>query len=460
MQFDAWTVFVDFSLMAALLLLGQVLRAKVKLFQKLLIPAALIAGFIGLALGPNGYQVLPLSTSLGKYASILIVLVFAAMPIGDRPSKQQLSSAAVGGMFTNVTGIAIAQYGFGMAFALYVLNLIWRLHPGFGLMLATGFYGGHGTAAAVGSTYKGLGWEDALGLGMTSATVGIVGGIVFGVAIINWGTRKGYTHYVTSPEDLPQELRTGLIPPEKQKVGGKVTVSSISVDPLAFHVGLILLPSVVGYYAAEYMKVLVPSLTIPAFCMSLVFAFILQYFLVKSDAIDYVDRSTISRISGTATDFLIIAGTASIKLSLLAEYWAPLLLLFTFGFLINLLWFFCVGKYSSPTDWFERNMMVWGHATGVVATGVLLQRIVDPDFKSRGVEDSGIADIINRPIIIALQVVPPLVISWGGMWPHITTWVIIGATLLLLVIAKVCGWWKPGINPQAYRKVTPQVAGK
>lgn len=28
---------------------------------------------------------------------------------------------------------------------------------------------------------------------------------------------------------------------------------------------------------------------------------------------------------------------------------------------------------------------LWGHATGVAATGVLLQRVVDPDLKSRGI---------------------------------------------------------------------------
>ena len=58
-------------------------------------------------------------------------------------------------------------------------------------MLATGFYGGHGTAAAVGSAFESLGcWDEALALGMTSATAGIIGGIIGGVSLINWATRK------------------------------------------------------------------------------------------------------------------------------------------------------------------------------------------------------------------------------------------------------------------------------
>ncbi|MDK2882885.1 MAG: glutamate:Na+ symporter, family [Bacillota bacterium] len=97
-------------------------------------------------------------------------------------------------------------------------------------------------------------------------------------------------------------------------------------------------------------------------------------------------------------------------------------------------------------------MMVWGHATGVVATGILLLRVVDPDFKSRGVEDSGIADILNRPIVIALQVLPPLFLSMGGSWPHIVTWTITGATVLLLIVAKALGWWRPDSPVQRYRE--------
>ena len=85
MKFTAWSVFVDFALMGGLLVLGQYLRAKIKLFQSLLLPAALIAGALAWVLGPNGIHILPFSNSVGTYASILIILVFASMPIGDEP---------------------------------------------------------------------------------------------------------------------------------------------------------------------------------------------------------------------------------------------------------------------------------------------------------------------------------------------------------------------------------------
>lgn len=281
MKFTAWTVFVDFALMGGLLVVGQFLRSKIKLFQDLLLPAALIAGILAWVLGPNGVNLLPFSGSVGTYSSILIILVFASMPIGDKPVDWRKSGRGIGEMFSNLTGIALAQYGLGMALSLYVLSAIWKLHPGFGLMLATGFYGGHGTAAAVGAAFESLGWEEAQALGMTSATVGIIGGIVGGVALINWATRKGLTNFITSPAELPTELRTGIISEEKQQPYGKATVASISIDPISFHLGLLLIPSVLGYYLSEWIGTINPDLQIPAFACALIVAYIVQSILLS-----------------------------------------------------------------------------------------------------------------------------------------------------------------------------------
>ncbi|BCV24041.1 sodium/glutamate symporter [Gelria sp. Kuro-4] len=441
MKFTAWSVFIDFSLMGGLLVAAQILRAKVKLFQDLLLPAALIAGLLAWALGPNGLGWLPFSGSVGTYSSILIILVFASMPIGDKPVDWRQSGRGIGEMFSNYTGIALAQYGLGMALSLYVLGAIWKLHPGFGLMLATGFYGGHGTAAAVGAAFKGLGWDEALGLGMTSATVGIVGGIVGGVAFINWATRRGVTSFLDSPAELPRELRTGLVAPQDQKALGKATVASISIDPLSFHLALILIPSLIGYYLSKWVLVLNKNLQIPEFAWALLVAYLLQYLLIQTGTNKYVDRATVTRISGTATDLLIVAGMESIKLSVIIKYAAPLALLFAFGFALNWVWFMYLGSHMSREHWFERNMIVWGSACGVLTTGIMLLRVVDPEFNSRAMEDTAAALVLNRPIVIALTALPPLLIMNGLAGQF--TWATIGGLAVLLVAARIFGWWTP-----------------
>src|SRR5699024_451759 len=101
-------------------------------------------------------------------------------------------------------------------------------------------------------------------------------------------------------------------------------------------------------------------------------------------------------------------------------------------------------KYSSSKDWFERGIMNFGRSNGVVATGVLLNRVVDPDQKSRGLEDTGITDLMNRPIAIALQVLPPLFIGMGGRYPLYTTLAMCAAFIVLTILALVIKWWTTG----------------
>lgn len=457
-----WQVLIDTSIMGVLLLVGEILRARVKIFQKVLVPPAVIAGFLALFLGPKSpievMRILPLSASFGTYASVLIVVIFAATPIGDKPEKDAVSVSKISGMFFNITGIAVLQYAVGMlATLLFLTKLYPELDENFGLMMATGFYGGHGTAAAVGKALEDLGVANMTDLGNTCATIGIVGGIITGMIVINWGTRRGYTHYVESPKSLPMEMLTGLVAPEKQKSSSKDTVASICLDPLGFHLGIVLLASLIGYLAAKWFAAFTLNnfnykVSIPEFCLSLIAGLIINSLLNKTGADKYVDRGTVQRIQGTATDFLMISGIGSLNITVVMDYAVPLIVVCGLGFLCTWFWFLVVGGKSSESDWFERNMMMWGHATGVAATGVLLQRVVDPDLKSRGIEDSGIADIFNRPFIIGLQVLPPILItSLGTKGSWMVTIVSFVLVIGMWIFAYVTKGWVPGRKLVQYR---------
>ena len=363
-----WQVMVDVAIMGSLLLLGTLMRAKIKLFQKVLVPPAVIAGVLALLFGPKSpieaMRFLPLSTSFGTYASVLIVVVFAATPIGDKPNKESLKGSRMMGMFFNITGIAVLQYAVGMLLTITLLTRFFpALNESFGLMMATGFYGGHGTAAAVGKSLQDLGVENMTDLGNTCATIGIVGGIILGMIIINWGTRRGYSKYVENPKELPVEMRTGLVPPERQVSIGKGTVASICLDSLGYHLGIVLFASWIGYLASKGIAAFTLAhfhykVSIPEFCLSLIAGLIVNSLLNKTGAQKYVDRGTVQRIQGTATDFLMVSGIGSMNLAVVMNYAIPLIVVCAAGFIINWIWFIWIGGKSSESDWFERNMIV------------------------------------------------------------------------------------------------------
>ena len=50
-----------------------------------MLPASVLAGFLGLLLGPRVLGVLPFSDQLGTYASVLIAVVFGCLGLTDTP---------------------------------------------------------------------------------------------------------------------------------------------------------------------------------------------------------------------------------------------------------------------------------------------------------------------------------------------------------------------------------------
>lgn len=83
-----------------------------------------------------------------------------------------------------------------------------------------GYCGGHGTAAAVGQAFSQMGDDDRMTLAMTAATVGIVSSVFLGMTLSNGLPKRGYTSFLATFENLPHELRTGLLPEDKRESVG------------------------------------------------------------------------------------------------------------------------------------------------------------------------------------------------------------------------------------------------
>lgn len=238
----ATTVLYDFCMMSALLFVAKVIRAKVRFIQRLYIPSALIAGFLGLVFGPRGLGWIPFSSEFGNYAGILIAVLFGSLFLGNKTKasfKQMFNR--VGETFLVNCAAEVFQFGFFMLIGVAVLPKIFKgMHDGFGLMLPSGFVGGHGTAAATGGVFAENGWADATSIGQTFATIGLLVGIFGGVILINIAARRGWTKAIKSVNELPEEMLTGLIPGGKRQATGEETTSTMSIDTLTWHLGLVL----------------------------------------------------------------------------------------------------------------------------------------------------------------------------------------------------------------------------
>ncbi|MFR3662680.1 hypothetical protein [Flintibacter sp.] len=72
------------AIVGLLLVVATLIRLKVPLLRKAFIPASLLAGLIGLALGPYALGVIPqdMISSIGTLPTHMITVVFACMLLG------------------------------------------------------------------------------------------------------------------------------------------------------------------------------------------------------------------------------------------------------------------------------------------------------------------------------------------------------------------------------------------
>ena len=403
--FNPWTLFVDIGIISLLLLLGKLMRVKIKFIQKLFIPPSLLAGFIGLALGPHGFDVLPISSQTGTYAGILIAFIFGALPLTSQKTK---GNQEIGAMWVYSQAGMLLQWAFGGLLGLLVLSQFWPLSPAFGITMPSGYCGGHGTAAAIGQAFGQLGQDEILTLAMTAATFGIVASVILGLIFVKWGTKNKHTAYLADYKDLPSELRTGLLPQEKRESMGESTCSSISIDSLTFNLAIISAIALGGYGISKLAAYYMPGFELPVFSCAFVAGIIIKKMLDKTRASESICPQTVGHISGAMTDYLVAFGIASIKLSVVLEYIVPLAILLLSGLAVTLIYVFFMGRKLMKECWFEKALFTWGWFTGTRAMGIALLRVVDPKMKSRCMDSYALAYLFIAPVEIALITFAPV----------------------------------------------------
>ncbi|MEJ2888862.1 sodium/glutamate symporter [Actinomycetospora aeridis] len=436
MEYTPWSLLVDAGLIGALLLVGTMIRRWVRLAQRLMLPASVIAGFLGLALGPNVLGVLPFSDELDTYASVLIAVIFACLPLGD-----ELGLRGFGRGTASFSAYSMAMYtlqvGLGMLLALLLLGPVFGTPDGFGLLLFAGWAGGFGSAAAVGTTFQEAGWVEANSLAFTSATIGLLTGVIGGIAWANWAARRGHTR-LGALTDMPEAMRSGLVrDPEERTAIGVGTTSPSAIEPLGLQVGLVAAVTAAAYGVGEAISALI-DLELPTFVLAFVVGLLVRAALERTPAWSYTDSRTIKSLSGVSTDVLIVCGIASIVPRFVADAWLPLTILFVVGLAFLLAMVRWVAPRVMHGAWFEKALFTWGWATGSVATSIALLRMVDPDLDSRTLEDFGLAYLPVVPVETASVALTPLIVIAGLGWAVGAGWTTFG--LIALALPFVLGW--------------------
>lgn len=438
MEFTSYDLLVDVGWISVLLIIGNILRQRVRVLQQLLLPAPITAGLIGLILGPEVLALVPFSDEIGDYTTILIAVVFASMAY----SMDLGGSVAKGArnMWAFSTTMFMFQWGLFVLAGIYLFKPVFGTEDWFGMMLPVGFVGGFGTAAAFGSALEDTaGAAAASSLGFTAATVGTLVAIIGGVIVSNWGIRKGKATELQG--DLPKELRSGYIEDEAERPSiGKATTNPSSIEPLALNGGFVVFTVLVAYMVKGLISSQWENVSIPLFALAFVIGFIGRGLLRLFKKPNYLDKDTVSAISGAATDYMIAFGIASIAPAALAAYWQALVLLFILGTIFCLFYLLVMAPLYFGEQWIERGIFGWGWATAAVATGIALLKMVDPKLKSGTLNEYGVAYVGFGPFEIGMNILAPIAVlaSFTGPFGWVSTVVAVG-----ILVASFALKWVP-----------------
>lgn len=448
MEYTHMSFLMDFAYMSILLIIAQFMRARIKFLQNFFIPSSLLAGLFGLALGPQFLNIIPWSGKIGSYAYMLVCVLFAGLFLGK---KEKISFKKifhqVGDSFCVNMAAEFICFGTALLIGGFLMMVLFpEVFPQISLLLPSGFCGGHGYASTIGTALNNLlGREDCVIIGQTFATMGLLTGIFLGVACINYGTRHGCTRFVTDAKALPEDCRTGIVPAEKRISMGQETINPMSMDPLAFHLALTLAATWAGYAFYDWYKQYLPDIELPVMCLTMIAGVLLQTFLNHTPFRDSVDEHVEGRIGSMVTDYLVGFGVASISITVVLEFLWPIVVLCVLGVITPFIFVFFIGRKLFHNFWFERSIFIFGWITGVVAIGVTLLRIVDPEGKSGTLNDYGYSYTIQSIVeVFIIALTPSLAVSMGCTASGAILSLI--GIALLLFSAKVFGVYHEKMN--------------
>lgn len=433
------------SLLSVLLLIGTFLRAKVKLFQSLYLPASVIGGFIGIIISPEilgRFSNYSISEEWIKTYSllpgILSVPIFAAIPLGmflnENKNIKSMYPSKVLICFGLFQCASMTQSAIGYATNMFFskINPQLNMYRTFGYELSAGFAGGHGLAAATGKLLEGFGipqWEIAQGVALTTATIGLIGGIVFGIIFINLAVRKNKTKIIKRINDnADKSMEVGYNKDiNKQNSLGRETFLSSSIETITFHLAIIFTVCGIAYIVLNFVKKMnIAGLNVlPVWTYSMIIMFALNFIIKKLNLVWMVDAKVKAKIMGTLSDFAIVSAMTSLPIKAIINYIAPITFMCILGFIITYLLVFPLNSFFFKEDYsFERAIISWGTLTGVLITGMTLLKICDPEYKSPALSEFSLG--FSLMSVTGLLIVPILntVLAVGSTFDNFITAII------------------------------------
>ena len=441
-----WVFIIQIGLIAGAILLAQLLRQKLSLIRKSLMPVAVLAGFLLLIAKYLGLVRLD--------EAILEMLVYHGIALGfiAMSLRVPVEKQSKGGDLTGLKSGAVIVSTYmiqGITGLLISLLLAYTIMPGLfkaaGLLLPMGYGQGPGQANNIGSSYEALGFAGGRSFGLSIAAAGYLVACIVGVVILNILSRRGKLGVSRRSESEAPSL-------DFFQNKDEIPVSD-SIDKLSVQIAMVVLVYLITYLAAWGITSGIAALSAGLagtvntliwgfnFIIGSALAILVRVLLEKAKKAGFIKRQyqnnyLLNRISGFFFDIMIVAGIASIRVEDIRGLWLLFVLMAVAGAAVTWvhLRFVCRDVYRDY--YYEGLISMYGMMTGTISSGVLLLREIDPDLDTPAANNlitgSSFGIILGAPILVLVGLAPK---------SDLLCWITLGLVavyyvLLLLLIFK------------------------
>lgn len=415
-----WSVILQFGVIAAMILISNILRRKIPFVRKSLLPTAVLAGFILLIL--RSVHLFEMNTEFLEmitYHGIAIGFIALSLRIPAKSTKAEKLSGPKSG------ALIISSYLIQGIMGLIITVLLGftfmpNLFKAAGILLPMGYGQGPGQANNIGSMYETLGFAGGRSFGLSIAAAGYLSACIVGIIFLNILVKKGKVK-IKSYEEVSGSLTVDAFQDKNE-----IPIAE-SIDRLSMQFAFVLVVYLLTYLAIDGLAALAVrfgggmAITLETLLWGFNFIFgsvvailVRSLFKIlrrqKLMTRQYQNNYLLSRISGLAFDYMIVAGIASIEFSDLVDLWLPFILMSIAGAIGTYVFLRYMCKHVYPEYFYEGLVSMYGMMTGTISSGVLLLREIDPEFKTPAANNlltgSSFAILIGAPMLLLIGIAP------------------------------------------------------
>ena len=395
-DFEVWGFINLIATLLLSLLAANVLKRRVGFLRASLIPTSVLGGILLLIISViyqsiTGKLLFDTAFFGGNGMSTMEIITYHALALGFiastlKSSDKKLTKERNIEIFnTGVTTVStyLLQAVFGMGITMIVALIVTDFFPAAGILLPFGYGQGTGQALNYGTIYENdFGFVGGRSFGLTVAALGFLSASIGGVIHLNILKKKGKVK-VLAPKD--ERLTEAQV-----QDNGEIPMNG-SIDKITIQIAFIFVAYVLAFSIMYGLGLLLPGMRSVIFGFNFLIGVLtatlikaIMKFLNKRKIVkrQYTNNFLLTRISNFFFDIMVVAGIAAIRLDLIKQYWAVLLILGVVGFGVTYTYNLLVAKTLFKKYENEQFLMMYGMLTGTASTGIILLRELDGDFQT------------------------------------------------------------------------------